>query len=661
MADSWQTYAFEFRGGLITSLTPLQHGIQAPGSARILKNFEPSIDGGYARIKGYSKYDDAVVPYYGTPSVHGGGQTGTTLIINNLYTEPSAGDTFTIAGVTGIYTIATGGVSYSSVNKRATLTLTTSLDSSPADQAAVTFTSGSGLIRGLAAWENTAIATRNNDIHTSSGGGWTKINVPSYGTVLVDGGSQTGGTLDVDGLTATPQIGDTFKISGVDLVYTITGSVSVVGGAATLTINPNLDSSPANDAAVVFLSADITGTKKQRFTKYRIGTTEKIAGVDGDNKPFIWDGISFKILSDGPSDIDGASHAAWFKNQLFFAKGDLLVFTSPYTDDDFNSANGAGTISVGGNITGLISFRDQLIIFCENQIKKLSGNTLADFVLQPITENIGCVEEDTIQEVGGDVMFLAPDGLRLLSATDRIGDFNLAVVSKVIQSEVTQQVASYTSLASVVIKSKSQFRLLGYNDTITSASSLGVLGTQIASDQGSYFSWGELKGFKAYVADSNYKGAVETVLFGNHTGYVYRMDNGSSLDGENIEAVFATPFVPINDPRLRKTFYKLFLYTADPQGSINVDVNLKLDFNVRDTIQPNAITLIETASGNVNFYGEQASLYGTAVFGGKLKNIFETQVIGSGYTVSLLFNSNGTNPPFSLDAAILEFATFDRR
>lgn len=659
MADSWQTYAFEFRGGLITNLTPLQQGIQAPGSARILKNFEPSTEGGYVRVKGYTKYDNAVVPYYGAPLVHGGSQTGTTLIINNLYTEPSAGDTFTIAGVTGTYTIATGGVSYSSVNKRATLTLTTSLDSSPADQAAVTFTSGSGLIRGLAAWENTAIATRNNDIYTSSGGGWTKINVPSYGTVLVDGGSQTGGTLDVDGLTATPQVGDTFKISGVDLVYTITASVSVTGGAASITISPNLDSSPADDAAITFLSTDITGTKKQRFAKYRIGTTEKIAGVDGDNKPFIWDATTFKILTDGSSDVDGASHVAWFKNQLFFAKGDLLVFTSPYTDNDFNPANGAGTISVGGNITGLISFRDQLIIFCENQIKRLSGNTLADFTLQPITENIGCVEEDTIQEVGGDVMFLAPDGLRLLSATDRIGDFNLAVVSKVIQSEVTQMITSYISLSSVVIKSKSQFRLLGYNTNITSASSFGILGAQIAGEQGSYFSWGELNGFKAYVADSNYKGAIETVLFGNHTGYVYRMDNGNSLDGANIEAIFATPFVPVNDPRLRKTFYKLFLYT-DPQGNITADVSLGLDFNTINTIQPSPITL-ENTSGNIDFYGKQTALYGTAVYGGKPKNIFETQVIGSGYTVSLLFKSSNTNPPFSLDAAILEFATFDRR
>ena len=61
MADSWQTYQFEFRGGLVSNLSPLQHGTQAPGTARILRNFEPSVDGGYRRIEGYDKFDSAEV------------------------------------------------------------------------------------------------------------------------------------------------------------------------------------------------------------------------------------------------------------------------------------------------------------------------------------------------------------------------------------------------------------------------------------------------------------------------------------------------------------------------------------------------------------------------------------------------------------------------
>ena len=61
MPDRWQTYPLEFKGGLITNLSPLQHGTLAPGSARTLTNFEPSIEGGYRRIEGFTKYKSTAV------------------------------------------------------------------------------------------------------------------------------------------------------------------------------------------------------------------------------------------------------------------------------------------------------------------------------------------------------------------------------------------------------------------------------------------------------------------------------------------------------------------------------------------------------------------------------------------------------------------------
>lgn len=659
MADRWQTYPFEFRGGLITNLSPLQHGIQLPGSARVLRNFEPSIEGGYRRIDGFDKYDSSIVPAYGNGRVHGSGQTGTTLIVANLMASPSEADTFTIAGVAGTYTIATGGVSYSSGTKRATLTLTTSLASSPADKAVITFTSGTGTIQGVAAWTGKVVAARNDSLYRSTGSGWTKISNPAYGTVLVNGAGQTGSSLVVDGLTSTPKTGDTFSVAGIELVYTVTADATVTSGGATLSINPALASSPADNAAITFLSASRDAATKYRFEKYRISITEKICGVDSVNVPFIYDGTNFTELHAAPSDVVGAEHVVWFKNQLFFAKGDKVTFTSPYTDNDFNPANGSGVISVGNAITGLIVFREQLIIFSQQKISRLVGNTLADFVLQPITLNIGCVDTDTIQEIGSDIMFLGPDGLRLLGATDRVGDFSIAVVSKPIQSEMTAFTGSSTSFSSVVVREKSQYRIFGYNASVTTQNAVGVLGTQMIGDQTGTISWAELRGIKAYVADSDYFGRVETVIFSNTDGYVYEMEQGNSFDGASIIATFSTPFVPMEDPRIRKAFYKLFLYT-DPQGSVTTSVNLKLDFDDEGVIQPDTITL-SNQTGAVGFYGSSTATYGTVRYGTKLKKLFQTQVVGSGFTVSLQFVSESTDPAFSLDAATLEYSTYDRR
>ena len=659
MPTTWSTYPIEFKGGLITNISPLQQGINSPGSARILKNFEPSIEGGYRRILGFTKFDSNIVPPYGNPVVHGASQTGTTLVIAAIHKTPEAGDTFTVAGVTGTYTIASGGVSFDDTNNRATLTLTGALASSPANGALVTFasTTTSHLINGVTSWEDKAIVSRNNDLFKTTGSGYTKINKPTYGTVLVNGGSQSGGTLAVDGLTAAPQAGDVFTIAGVDKVYTVTADATVSSGGSTLNINPNLASSPSDDAAITFISTAREGATKIRFASYNFSGTLKLAIVDGASNPALYDDSTFTVLNDAPTDVLGAKYVVNFKNQLIFAKGSTITFTAPFTDSDFTAASGAGTINVGATITGMSVFREQLIIFTERSILRLVGDTIANFQLQPITRDIGCLEGDTIQEVGGDIIFLAPDGLRLLSGTERIGDFGLGVVSKTIQKNLTSFIATNTSFSSVVIREKSQYRLFGYNTNINKESAQGIIATQFSAQGGSSVQFAETRGIRAYVAGGNYNEETELTFFANNDGYVYKLENGNNFDGANIATTFATPFVPVNDPRVRKAFYKVYLY-ADPQGSVAFDLSLKFDFDEKDSVQPSKIDFSNTGN-EIGFYG--TATYGVGVFGTKLQKTFEAQTIGSGFTVSMQFESDNTNPPYSLDALTLEYDTYTRR
>ncbi len=100
MPTTRQTFPIEFKGGLITNMSPLQQGINAAGSARILKNFEPSIEGGYRRIQGYTKYNSSIIPPYGAPVVNGASQSGGTLNIANIRTTPVVGDTFKLTHAT---------------------------------------------------------------------------------------------------------------------------------------------------------------------------------------------------------------------------------------------------------------------------------------------------------------------------------------------------------------------------------------------------------------------------------------------------------------------------------------------------------------------------------------------------------------------------------
>ena len=515
MADAWRTFPIEFNGGLITNLSPLQQGINAPGSATVLRNFEPSIEGGYRRIKGYSKFDSDAL-------------------------------------------------------------------------------SGSGIVRGVARYAGYTIAARGTHLYRSIGSGWTQITDNS-----------------------------TFSSSGTTL----------------------------------------SGSDRVRFAKYNFDGNENLFVVDGNAKPYIFDSTAstFTQLTSLSSDFTGCEFVAEYKNHIFTANGENLFFSAPYEDDDFSTANGGGVINVGAVINDLVVFREQLIIFTETSIKRLVGNSVVDFVLQPITEDLGAVRPDTVQEVGGDVVFLGPDGIRTLAATDRIGDFNLSVLSKNIQNEVTGFTNAASHFTSVTIRGKSQYRIFGYTDGIQDSSAQGVVATQIGNQQ---FAWAETRGINARVSFSEYEDDEEVILFANDNGYVYQLESGNSFDGSDISATYYGPFLPLDDPQIRKTFYKATMYT-DPTGAVSMSLRLVLDLNRKNTgiIQPSAITLANDTSAIFTFGGsDPVPLYGTATYSSNDVDSFLTsQLIGSGFNASIQITTEDTNPPFALDSLVLEYAVNGRR
>ena len=729
MPTNRETFPVEFKGGLITNISPLQQGINMPGSAITLKNFEPSIVGGYRRILGFSKFAAAKIPPYGLAVVDGASQTGTTLTIARTHTTPVAGDTFTVTGITGTYTIT--GLAFDAGNNRTTLTLSTSLASSPANGAALTFITYDTAYRtqGMEVFGDDVIVALNSDIYKTSGGdvAFTKVNVPSYGTVLVNGASQSASPLDiaVDGLTVAPQIGDMFTVAGVDKVYTVTADASGTGGQ-TLAISPGLVSSPADNAVVTFISLNREGAGRTRFSEYNFSGTRKVAIVDGANPPALYDGTTFTELTAAPSDAISATHVSNFKKHIFYGKADVVTFTAPSLDSDFTSGNGGGSFRVGGSVTGLIPFRETLVVFTDRTIQQISGSAVGGsdaFTLKPISEDIGCIDGDTIQEIGGDIMFLTADGLRLLGATDRIGDFGLGIISKSIQSTLGDFIQSASLFTSLTVRAKSQYRLFAFNPDQVGAAAKGVIATQFAPEGGEAFAFAEIRGMEVFSASSKMVGSNEVIVFSGNNGLIYQMEDGNSFDGSDISAEYLSPYLPINDPRVRKTIYKANLFT-DPQGAVNFTFNLKFDFDELNSVQPAAITFSNesaqiaffgvntfakyatTASGssgatsitvasNTNMaFGDtiagtgipsdttitvidgttitiSAALTSTissvrvtnaaSVFGGKVQNLFKTQTVGTGFTTAIQFRSDSTDPPFSLDTVTLEYGTNTRR
>ncbi len=187
-----------------------------------------------------------------------------------------------------------------------------------------------------------------------------------------------------------------------------------------------------------------TSAGKYNFERFNFDGNDKLIVVDGTNAPTVFN-TSFSatdVSSGGGGEVStavtGAKFVVAFKEHMFYAgmssAKQELVFSVPFDEDNFATGSGAGSIKVDDEIVGLKVFREDLFIFCENRIFKLSGSSLSDFVVTPVTRDIGCVNGQTIQEFAGDLIFLGPDGLRTVAGTARIGDVELGTISSNVQS-----------------------------------------------------------------------------------------------------------------------------------------------------------------------------------------------------------------------------------
>ena len=82
----------------------------------------------------------------------------------------------------------------------------------------------------------------------------TLTTVYQKGVPLVNGGSQTGTTLNVDGFTSDPQVNETFTIAGDTTEYTIIAVTDTGSGSYTIALDQTLASTPADNAAITLVN-----------------------------------------------------------------------------------------------------------------------------------------------------------------------------------------------------------------------------------------------------------------------------------------------------------------------------------------------------------------------------------------------------------------------
>jgi len=334
-----------------------------------------------------------------------------------------------------------------------------------------------------------------------------------------------------------------------------------------------------------------------------------------------------------------------------------VIFSGSYTEDDFDT--GGGEIKVGDVVTGLKVFRDELFIFCQRKIYKVTGTSSSNFALAEVAKNVGSIAHHSIQEVSGDLLFLSADGIRTVAGTERIGDVELGTVSKQIQDRIND--ITYTNVTSLVIRDKSQYRLFYPTDGAEDSSKGIIAVIKINPNTGQLgYEYADIKGLKVSCCDSDYIDNVETVVSGGYDGYVYKQESGNvwtrASTTDALDSTYRSPDMTMGDPGIRKSMERVNL-NWKPEGEVSASLYLQYNYNDRETPQPSLISL--SSSGSGAYFGTGA--YGTAVYGQGDLPITRNSVEGSGFAVAVKITDTSTNQPWAIRGFQLEFVPGGRR
>jgi len=357
--------------------------------------------------------------------------------------------------------------------------------------------------------------------------------------------------------------------------------------------------------------------------------------------------------------LTGAKYCEMYKNQLVlagcaddptaiyyssFATTDLI---SPEDDDkeipqeNFNGST-SGSIAFGDNITGLKMHRDILYVFCENSIHKVIDLETSAPLAKPLTSDIGCIDGFTIQEIGGDLLFLAPDGIRTIQNTERLNDIELGVISRnvaPILDPVIADVGRY-EYYSVVLREKNQYRFWYIDKNNVDQAQRGLILSYTYDPHQKSFAWAfsELEGLGVTCVSSGFNNKVERVLHGNQEGSVCQQERTHRFNGRRIFYVFQTPYTDFGDPSIRKVIHKCD-YLIRAEGDIQLGMELRYNFENNDWHQPDIYPM--EAMSRAAIYGDPNVRYADPLVRYGASTVADRSLYteGSGFYVSFRIKS----------------------
>lgn len=645
-----------------------------PGVARRAANFECSITGGYTRIAGYERYDGRPNP---SDAVY-------NILVCTLTAAVSVGDT-----VTGMSSAATGkciaragndviitrqsgvflaqeGITVSSVQKgvidevqgvSADGLLDATYKGLAADdyRADIQAVPGSGSILGVAYYNGIVYAWRNNaggtaaDMYKSSAAGWVQVTLGKELTFtngtneLFDGETITGQT---SGATGT--IARVVLESGTWAGANAAGRLILSATTGTFSTGENLRIGGTVHAHAGGAATQITlapnGHYETVVANFGGGTANyKLYGCDRVNRAFEFNGTTFVPISTGMA-VDTPEHIAFHKQHLFLSFGASLQFSALGYPYQWDPVLGAGELAMNGPITNMLVLPgDQssgaLAVYTRNDTSVLYGTSSANFALSTFNTGTGAIAH-TAQNM--DQAYVLDDrGVMSLGTSLNFGNFLPASLTMNIRPFI--QVRRNLATASLVNREKGQYRIFFSDNnalymTILNGRVLGSMPVQFAH------------AVTCAVEGESPDGSA-TSFFGSTNGYVYRLDAGTSFDGQPIPANINLVYNSVRSPRVLKRFRKA---AVEMTGDSYAEIAFGYDLAYRSIALAQA-TDAEYANDLRSSYWDEMT-WDNFVWDGSDITPTEIEVEGTAENMAIRISSvSGILQPFTVNNIIVHY------
>lgn len=404
--------------------------------------------------------------------------------------------------------------------------------------------------------------------------------------------------------------------------------------------------------------------RRLRGVDFNFGGGNHLMVVDGVNAPLRYDGTAWTSPTGDQLDKVGPSIISVFKNHIFIGAFDdsesVIIHSGPNDPTEWDSAGGAGQIFPGFDVIQIKAFRDELHVFGQTAIKKITVSG-ADFVTKEVTQELGCIARDSIVELGGNLLFLSQDGIRPIAGTERIDDVELGLLSRDIQPIIDSLVdnADLDAICSVVIRKKTQFRYFTSQEAIAQEDSWGILGTAIPKGDKPW-EFGQTLGIRANCTWSGLRDRKELILHGDYDGIVYRQEVGNTFAGRDILSIYRTPYLDFGDTEIRKEGRDMNIF-LDAEGQVQIVLGIDQDWGSPTAINPDSYDFTSTSSSSL--YDNPSSIYDsvTTIYGGSERGVVSTNIQGHFFSSRYTFTTQGNYPPFTIQGLVIEFSAKGRQ